>query len=373
MIGVPNKQNQSLSFLKMTDIAFNNLILGILGGGQLARMLSLAAANLGIRTHIFCPDADSPAFDVCASHTLADYSDKIALQGFASKVDVVTFEFENVPTTTIEHLQKQHIYPNARALATTQDRVVEKNFITNLGLKTAPFAQIDSLSDLETALKHTGTPAILKTRRMGYDGKGQSKIMSPSNASMAWQTIAEQPAILEGFIDFKREISVIAARSRVGEVATYDVCENEHTNHILSRTVLPASITPKTAQLAHDAAIKIATALNYVGVLAVEMFVCGEGANEHLIINEIAPRVHNSGHWTIEGAKTSQFEQHVRAVMGLPLGSTQTLGAIEMKNILGEDMHLVPSILAIQDAKLHLYGKIQARTGRKMGHVTFVK
>ncbi len=357
----------------MTDLVYENLTLGILGGGQLARMLSIAAANLGIKTHIFCPEVDSPAFDVCASHILADYSDKIALQAFASKVDVVTFEFENVPTATIEHLQKQHIYPNARALATTQDRVVEKNFIASLGLKPAPFAVIDSLSDLEKALACIGTPSILKTRRMGYDGKGQAKILSCSEAASAWQAIGEQAAVLEGFISFTREISVIAARSRLGEVATYDVCENEHHNHILSHTTLPANITAKTAEQARDAAVKIANALEYVGVLAVEMFVCGEGADEHLVINEIAPRVHNSGHWTIEGAKTSQFEQHVRAAMGLPLGATETLGKIEMQNLLGEDMHLVPSFLAMKDAHVHLYGKKQARNGRKMGHVTFVK
>jgi 5-(carboxyamino)imidazole ribonucleotide synthase len=356
----------------MTNLIYENLTLGILGGGQLARMLSIAAANLGIKTHIFCPEADSPAFDVSACHTQSSYTDITALQAFASKVDVVTFEFENVPTATIEHLQKEHIYPSATALATTQDRITEKNFITGIGLQTAPFAKIDCLSDLEDALKHIGTPSILKTRRMGYDGKGQSKILSCSEAASAWQSIGEQPAILEGFISFTREISVIAARSRLGEVATYDVCENEHRNHILSRTILPAAIQPKTAELARDAAIKIATALNYVGVLAVEMFVCGEGANEHLIINEIAPRVHNSGHWTIEGAKTSQFEQHIRAVMGLPLGSTQTLGAIQMENLLGEDMQRVPSLLALSEAKLYLYGKKQARDGRKMGHVTFV-
>jgi 5-(carboxyamino)imidazole ribonucleotide synthase len=357
----------------MTDLVYENLTLGILGGGQLARMLSIAAANLGIKTHIFCPEDDSPAFDVCASHILADYSDKTALQAFASKVDVVTFEFENVPTATIEHLQKQHIYPNARALATTQDRVVEKNFIASVGLKPAPFAVIDSLSDLEKALACIGTPSILKTRRMGYDGKGQAKILSAFEAAFAWQAIGEQAAVLEGFVSFSREISIIAARSRSGEVATYDVCENEHRNHILSRTTLPANITAKTAELARDAAIKIANALEYVGVLAVEMFVCGKGADEHLIINEIAPRVHNSGHWTIEGAKISQFEQHVRAVMGLPLGATETLGTIEMQNLLGEDMHLAPSFLALKDAYVHLYGKKQARNGRKMGHVTFVR
>ena len=347
--------------------------LGILGGGQLARMLSLAAANLGIKAHIFCPEPDSPAFDVCASYTIADYSDIKSLEAFAAQVDVVTFEFENVPTAAIENLNKNHIYPCAKALAITQDRVAEKKFMVGLGLETAPFAQIDSLHDLENAIADIGAPAILKTRRMGYDGKGQAKILSKNDTSAAFASIAEQPAILEGFIKFQREISVIAARNRDGDITTFDVCENEHRDHILSRTIVPASITQDTAKTAQQAARKIIESLNYVGVLAVEMFVVETGKTEHLIMNEIAPRVHNSGHWTIEGAKTSQFEQHIRCIMGLPLGSIQTRGLIEMHNLLGEDMHRLPELVASPDAYIHIYGKKQAAKGRKMGHVTFVK
>ncbi len=352
---------------------FYNQTLGILGGGQLARMLSLAAANLGIKTHIFCPETDSPAFDVSASHIVAEYSDIQSLQLFASKVDVVTFEFENVPTATLEHLHSMHVYPCAKALAITQDRMVEKTFMAGLELETAPFAQISTVSDLQKALETIGTPSILKTRRMGYDGKGQAKILSKSEASSAFASIGEQPAILEGFIKFQREISVIVARNRDGETTTYDVCENDHRDHILFRTTVPACIASDTATKAQAAALKIIEALDYVGVMAVEMFVVNEGKNERLVMNEIAPRVHNSGHWTIEGAKTSQFEQHLRCVMGLPLGSTRARGIIEMNNLLGEDMHRLPELVAMPDAYLHIYGKKHAVKGRKMGHVTFVK
>ncbi len=372
MFGVRTKQPLLLNFLKMTNLSRK---LGILGGGQLARMLSVAAAQLGIKTHIFAPENDSPAFDVCYERTIAHYYDFAALEQFAKSVDVVTFEFENVPKSTLEHIQNASvtILPCANALSITQDRVFEKTFIAGLGLKTAPFADIRNLSDLEAALAQIGTPAILKTRRMGYDGKGQAKILALSEAASAWQAIEEQPAVLEGFVRFEREISVIAARNINGDVATYDVCENEHRNHILSRTIVPAYISPHTVQLAREAALKIIAALDYVGVLAVEMFVVGQNADEHLVMNEIAPRVHNSGHWTIEGAQTSQFEQHVRAVMGLPLGSTQVRGAIDMRNLLGQDMHQVPELLAMPDAHLHIYGKLDAKIDRKMGHVTFIR
>ncbi len=362
---------------KSVAILHAGLTLGILGGGQLGRMLALAAANLGIRTHCFAPEVDSPAFEVCAQHAHAAYSDKAALKAFAASVDAVTFEFENVPTATVERLQglveQGHIYPSASALATTQDRVAEKSFMAGLGLETAPFRQIDTLAELEAALRVIGVPSILKTRRMGYDGKGQAKITDMCEAAEAWRAIGEHPAILEGFVGFQREVSVIAARGRDGTVVTYDVCENEHRNHILSRTIVPAQIGPATAELARQAATKIAVALDYIGVFAVEMFVVGEGNAERVVMNEVAPRVHNSGHWTIEGAETSQFEQHVRAVMGLPLGSTSSRGRIEMDNLLGEDMHRVPELLKTDGAHLHLYGKKQARRGRKMGHVTFVR
>ncbi len=353
------------------------MTLGILGGGQLGRMLAIAAANLGIRSHVYAPEADSPAFEVSAQHTLAAFSDKAALKAFAASVDAVTFEFENVPTATLERLLGQvegaHVHPSPAALANTQDRLTEKTFLKGIGLETAPFAAVGSLVELEAALAVTGYPAILKTRRMGYDGKGQARINSLQDAATAWTLIGEHPAILEGFVPFIREVSVLAARGQDGSIRIYDVCENEHRNHILSRTIVPSRLGDATLQAAKIAAEKVVAGLDYIGLLAVEMFVVGEGKNERLVMNEIAPRVHNSGHWTIEGAVTSQFEQHVRAVMGLALGSTRRLGKIEMDNLLGEDMQRVPQLLVTEGAHLHLYGKKQARKGRKMGHVTFVQ
>ena len=353
------------------------LTLGILGGGQLGRMLAQAAADFGLQSHIYAPEADSPAFELGAAYTCAPYSDRYSLQNFAETVDAVTFEFENVPTATLDRLAKARsglkIFPPAKALAITQDRIAEKSFMRDLGLKTAPFAAVDGLDSLELALAEISAPAILKTRRMGYDGKGQARVGSAKDAAAAYEEIGGQSAILEGFVSFTREISVIAARGQDGAVVSYEACENAHRNHILSRTTLPAAITPKTAERAREAAELIIASLDYVGVLAVEMFVIGTGAGEDVVMNEIAPRVHNSGHWTIEGATTSQFEQHVRAVMGLPLGSTARRGLIEMDNLLGEDMHRVTGLLETEGAHLHLYGKKQARKGRKMGHVTFVR
>ena len=352
------------------------LTLGILGGGQLGRMLAMAAAELGIKSHIYAPEAESPAFEVASARTCAPFSDRASLAAFADAVDAITFEFENVPTATLDRMQAHHpklpIAPGSAALAITQDRVSEKSFMRGLGLETAPFVEVDSLADLEGAIGRIGTPAILKTRRMGYDGKGQARITDAGAAAAAHETIGGVPAILEGFVAFSREISVLAARGFDGSVVTYDVCENEHRNHILSRTIVPARIEPGTLERAESAARRIVTALDYVGLLAVEMFVVGEGSQERVVMNEIAPRVHNSGHWTIEGAETSQFAQHVRAVMNLPLGAPRRLGAIRMDNLLGEDMHRVPELLAAQGARLHLYGKKQARKGRKMGHVTFI-
>ena len=370
--GGPRRKTQAPSH----GVLKPGLTLGILGGGQLGRMLAIAAANLGMKAHIFAPEAESPAFEVSARQSCAPYSDRAALHAFAEAVDVITFEFENVPTATLDrlraHAPRLVIAPAAAALSITQDRVSEKTFMQGLGLETAPFAAIDSLTDLESAVAKIGTPAILKTRRMGYDGKGQARIADKGGCAAAYQAIGGQPAILEGFVSFAREISVLAARGMDGSVVIYDVCENEHRNHILSRTIVPARIAVKTDGLAREAAQRIVTALDYVGLLAVEMFVVGDGSNERVVMNEIAPRVHNSGHWTIEGAETSQFEQHVRAVMNLPLGSAARCGAIRMDNLLGEDMHRVPELLGKRGAHLHLYGKKQARKGRKMGHVTFV-
>jgi len=351
-------------------------VLGVLGGGQLARMLAMAAAQLGVRTHVFAPETDSPAFDVCAGRTVADYLEKDALAAFAGGCDAITYEFENVPTDTLDILQavapEVPVHPGRTALSITQDRLLEKAFIGECGLRTAPYAGVERLAALEAALQSIGAPAILKTRRFGYDGKGQIRIANQAEAEAAFDTIGRRPAILEGFVPFRCEVSVIVARARDGSTAAYDVCENEHHNHILSRTLLPANIRPETEAYAREAAVRLAEALGYVGVMAVEMFVTGRDDREDIVINEIAPRVHNSGHWTMEGAETSQFEQHVRAVLGLPLGSTRRRGRIEMRNLLGEDMAGVPALLAEAGTAVHLYGKPEARRGRKMGHATRV-
>lgn len=349
-------------------------ILGILGGGQLARMIALAAADLGIRAHIFAPDEDSPAFDVASRHTVGDYEDEAALARFADAVDVVTYEFENVPAATAAFLAaRTPLHPGARALAVTQDRWSEKSFVSGLGLEVAPFAQVDSLTELEQAVAKLGRPSILKTRRFGYDGKGQIKITPESDLAEAYEVIGHFPAILEGFVPFTREVSVVAARAADGSFAAFDVCENEHRDHILAFTRIPANLGAGAAAAAIEAAQRIGEALGYIGVFAVEMFVVGEGAQERVIVNEIAPRVHNSGHWTSEGAQTSQFHQHVRAVCGFPLGSTQRRGTVEMENLIGDAALRWRALLAEPGTHLHLYGKRDARPGRKMGHVTRVK
>jgi 5-(carboxyamino)imidazole ribonucleotide synthase len=349
-------------------------VLGILGGGQLARMLALAAADLGIRAHIFAPEPDSPAFDVAAAHSIGAYEDEAALARFAAAVDVVTYEFENVPARTATFLAaRKPLHPGARALGVTQDRLSEKHFISELGLAVAPFRAIDSLADLEAAVTELGRPSVLKTRRFGYDGKGQVKITAETDLAEAYKAIAASPAVLEGFVPFTREVSVVAARGTDGAFAAFDVCENEHRDHILAFTRVPAQLSSAAQATAIAAAGKIAEALGYVGVFAVELFVVGDGAAEQVIVNEIAPRVHNSGHWTSEGAETSQFHQHVRAVCGFPLGSARRRGAVEMENLIGDAVLRWPQILAEPGAHLHLYGKREARPGRKMGHVTRVR
>ncbi len=345
--------------------------LGILGGGQLARMLALAAADLGVRTHIFAPEPDCPAFDVAARHTIGEYDDEAALARFADAVDVVTYEFENVPSATAAFLAaRTPLHPGARALAVTQDRLSEKRFVADLGLAVAPFRPVDSLPDLEAAVAAIGRPSILKTRRFGYDGKGQVRLAAGDDLGEAHQAIGRFPAILEGFVPFSREISVVAARGADGAFAAFDVCENEHRDHILAFTRVPARLAPAAAAAASEAARRIGEALAYVGVFTVEMFVVG--ADESVIVNEIAPRVHNSGHWTSEGADTSQFHQHVRAVCGFPLGATKRRGEIEMENLIGDAASRWRDLLAEPGAHLHLYGKRDARPGRKMGHVTRV-
>ncbi|MFO1150780.1 MAG: 5-(carboxyamino)imidazole ribonucleotide synthase [Alsobacter sp.] len=348
--------------------------IGILGGGQLARMIALAAAPLGLRCHVYAPEAESCAFDVCARHTVAAYDDEAALADFAASVAVVTYEFENVPADTAAFLAaRRPVLPGPRALAVTQDRLTEKTFVRDLGLGTPDFRAVDDLPGLEAAVAALGRPGVLKTRRFGYDGKGQAMIRPDTDLAAAWEAIGRKPAILESFVPFVREVSVVAARGRAGDVVAFDVCENEHRDHILAVTRLPARLSPASAHAAHEHAARIATALDYVGVLAVELFVVEDGAADRILVNEIAPRVHNSGHWTIEGAEASQFEQHVRAVAGWPLGSARRLGAVEMENLIGAAIERAPVILAEPGAHLHDYGKGAPRPGRKMGHVTRVR
>lgn len=348
--------------------------IGILGGGQLARMIALAAAPLGLKAHIFAPEDGSPAFDVASAHTRAAYEDEAALERFAHAVDVVTYEFENVPVTTAEFLsERAPVHPGARALGITQDRLVEKTFIAGLGIEVAPFAAVHDIAELEHALTHIGRPSVLKTRRFGYDGKGQVMLREGDPAKAAFDAIGRHPAVLEGFVPFVREVSVVAARRADGAFAAYEVTENEHRHHILHRSTVPANVTPEAEASAHDIARRIGDALGYVGVFAVELFVVGEGAEQRIVVNEIAPRVHNSGHWTLDGAETSQFEQHVRAIAGWPLGSPARRGTrVEMTNLIGSEADHWHKVLAEPGAHLHLYGKAEARPGRKMGHVTRV-
>jgi len=346
--------------------------IGILGGGQLGRMLALAAARLGFRCHVLAPEAGSPAFDVCARRFEAAYDDEQALRSFAASVACVTYEFENVPARAIEIVAgRTPVRPGAKALAVCQDRLKEKHLARELGAPTAAFAPVDSLEDLRRCLAEMGTPSILKTRRFGYDGKGQAVLRSATEAEAAWAAVKGAPSILEGFVAFRCEISVVAARALDGTLRAFPVAENEHRDQILHRSVAPASVHPNTARSAIEMAARIGAALDYVGVFAVEFFVSGEGLDETLYVNEIAPRVHNSGHWTDGGADTSQFEQHIRAIAGLPLGSAALRApSVEMTNLIGADVERWREILATPGAQLQLYGKDDARPGRKMGHVT---
>ena len=352
----------------MTNALPVGATIGILGGGQLGRMLSVAASRLGLKTHIFEPGANPPAGDVAHAVTTASYTDEAALTDFANAVDVITYEFENIPTSALDLLEKlRPIHPGRQALATSQDRLTEKTFLQDLGLQTAPFANVESAADLEAAIASIGTPAILKTRTMGYDGKGQARIMSPDQAETALADMAGAPAILEGFVDFSHEVSVIAARNPDGAVACYDPGENVHVDGILSTTTVPAKLTPTQRTDAVLLAARILNALDYVGVMGVELFVTSQG----LIVNEIAPRVHNSGHWTQNGCAIDQFEQHMRAVAGWPLGDGSRHSNVVMENLIGDDMDKVPAA-AKTNAAIHLYGKADVKPGRKMGHINRV-
>jgi len=348
--------------------------IGILGAGQLGRMLAMAALKLGLRCHIYAPDRDAPAYDAASERTVAAYDDEAALARFAAAVDVVTYEFENVPLACAEFLAAlKPVRPGPRALAVSQDRLAEKTFLGELGLATAPFRAVPDFAALAPALAAIGRPAVLKTLRFGYDGKGQAMIREGSDLESLHQGLGGGPMILEGFVACDCEASVIAARSLEGAVVAYDLCENEHDRHILARTHVPARVAPQVEAEAKALAARAIAALDYVGVLAVELFVVRDpDGRGRLLVNEIAPRVHNSGHWTIEGARTSQFEQHVRAIAGWPLGSAARLGRIEMANLIGDEAEEWRDILAQPDLSLHLYGKLATRPGRKMGHVTRV-
>lgn len=346
--------------------------IGIMGGGQLGRMTALAAAELGYRCHVFCPEKDGPTEQVSAAATIAAYDDSDALDAFAAAVDVVTFEFENVPHESVQRLaERVPVRPGWNVLRVSQDRLVEKRFVEEAGVPVTRFAEVTGPDSLSKAIAEIGAPAVLKTTRMGYDGKGQVMIepgpivdMDPSEA---WTRMGGPVGILEGFVDFDCEISVIVARGPDGETAHFEPVRNVHRNHILHTTTAPAELPVETSKTAIEAALRIAEALDVVGLLAVEMFVARDG---RVLVNEIAPRPHNSGHWTIDACACGQFEQFVRAVCGLPLGDPTRHSDAVMTNLIGDEADDWPALLAERDVCLHLYGKAEARPGRKMGHVT---
>ena len=345
--------------------------IGIVGGGQLGRMLALAAAQLGYRCHIYAPDEDPPAAEVAAYFTRGAYDDEAALARFGASVAVATYEFENIAARPLDALAAEApLYPPRRALEIAQDRLPEKEFVAGLGGRPAPFAAVSSRGELDAALARVGTPAILKTRRFGYDGKGQARLRSAADADAAWAEMCGAPSILEGFITFDAEFSILLCRAPSGETLLWDAPRNIHLNGILDISEAPAP--PELGAAIAEAkalALKVAEALDYVGVLTLEFFAGPEGA----VFNEMAPRVHNSGHWTIEGSLSSQFENHIRAICGLPLGATEmVVPRVRMKNLIGEDVTSWRAIMADKSAHVHLYGKDEARPGRKMGHVTWL-
>jgi 5-(carboxyamino)imidazole ribonucleotide synthase len=345
--------------------------IGILGGGQLGRMMSMAASRLGYHVHIFTPEEDAPASEVSLATTLADYRDEDALARFAASVDVVTLEFENIPVESLCFLERHvPVMPGANLMEVTQHRANEKSFVQAQGIATAPFRAVHSLPELVHALAELGTPAILKTSRLGYDGKGQFLLRSPEQAAEAWEALGGVECVLEGFVDFTAELSVIVARSVAGEVAVFPLTRNEHRHHILHISAVPAGVPDSVAQEAERIARTLAEAGDLVGLLAVELFLCRDGS---LKVNELAPRPHNSGHWTMDACATSQFQQAIRAVTGLPLGPTHLTSPARMLNLIGDDVHQAHALLAAEPtARLHLYGKAEARPGRKMGHINYL-
>jgi 5-(carboxyamino)imidazole ribonucleotide synthase len=346
--------------------------IGILGGGQLGRMLALAAARLGFDVAILEPEEDSPASRVARQTFIGPYDDPEALAALADASDVVTYEFENVPAAAVETLLSlgAEVAPNARALAVAQDRVEEKTFLNSVGAHTVAFAEAGSVTEVEAAVAQIGTPCLLKTRREGYDGKGQTWIESAEDAAAAFARIGGKPAIVEARADFVRELSIIAARGRDGEHAVYPLGENHHENGILRRTHAPAKVSDATLAKAEQIAIQVLSGLDYVGVMGIELFELADGS---LLVNEIAPRVHNTGHWTQDGCPVDQFEQHIRAVAGWPLGPTEATCQVEMTNLLGEEANGWETYAAEPHTRVHLYGKRDAKPGRKMGHINRVR
>lgn len=343
--------------------------IGIVGGGQLGRMLAMAAARLGYRTIVLEPQPDCPAAQVANAHLVGAYDDADALAELAGRCDVVTFEFENVPLDAAEGLARgpAPLYPPARALEVAQDRLTEKSFLNGLGIATALFRAVDTEADAHAALEALGGEAILKTRRLGYDGKGQARLSAGSDAAAAFRELGGVPQIMEAMVDFDCEISVVAARDTGGRLAAFEPSRNLHRDGILRSSQVPSGVALSTEEAARAAAFEILEALDYVGVIGVEFFVLRDGA---ILVNEIAPRVHNSGHWTEAACAVSQFEQHIRAICALPLASTARHSDCVMENLIGDDVARVPELLREPGLVLHLYGKSATRPGRKMGHFT---
>ena len=346
-----------------------NATIGIVGGGQLGRMSAMAAARLGYRCHVLTPEPDSPAQQVSAGITLGDFEDPAALRDFAAHVDVITFEFENVSAEGLDLLASlKPVHPSPAVLRISQDRIAEKMFLNDAGVATAPWRPVESFAELEAAVAELGLPAILKTTRLGYDGRGQTRLREMQDLAPAYAALLPRPLVLEAVVDFACEVSVVAARGADRGYAAFDTVENSHRDHILDMTYAPARITDEIAVAAQATARRVAEALGLIGLLAVEMFVAADG---RVLVNEIAPRPHNSGHWTIDACPASQFELHIRAVAGLPLPAAARHSDAVMKNLVGaEETALWPDILGTPGLIPHLYGKAEARAGRKMGHVT---
>ena len=346
-------------------------IVGILGGGQLGRMIAMAAARLGFKVHIYCPEEEAPARQVAYQWTVGEYEDIPRLEAFAEATDVVTYEFENIPAETAKLLAKKTLVrPHPAALEIAQDRELERKFLTKIGVPVSPYQSVSTRQELDRAIDAVSLPAVLKTRRGGYDGKGQAVIRKKEDADAAWEAVNGVPSILEKFVSFRKEISVIIARGQDGQYAAFDPSENIHRDHILHQSLVPCDEPESTLVAAHQHAIRIAEALDYVGIMAIEMFVLEDGALDPLMINEIAPRVHNSGHWTIDACHVSQFEQHIRAICGWPLGTSARHSDALMQNLIGDEVLEWRTLMAKPQFCLHLYGKNPPRPGRKMGHYT---